>query len=43
MASVTHMGVAATDHVVLYAFRNIADDCRIARGDRPRLPGGSPR
>jgi len=27
MASVTHMGVAATDHVVLYAFRNIADGC----------------
>jgi hypothetical protein len=27
MASVTHMGVAATDHVVLYAFRNVADGC----------------
>ena len=27
MASVTHMGVAAGDHVVLYAFRNIADGC----------------
>jgi hypothetical protein len=27
MASVTHMGVAATDHVVLYAFRNAADGC----------------
>ncbi len=24
MASVTHMGVAATDHVVLYALRNIS-------------------
>jgi hypothetical protein len=27
MASVTHMGVAATDHVVLYALRNIAGGC----------------
>ena len=27
MASVTHMGVAATDHVVLYSFRSIADGC----------------
>src|SRR6266571_2858166 len=27
MASVTHMGVPATDHVVLYALRNIAGGC----------------
>lgn len=27
MASVTHMGVAATDHVVLYALRTIAGGC----------------
>jgi len=27
MASVTHMGVAATDHVVLYGLRNIAGGC----------------
>jgi hypothetical protein len=27
MASVTHMGVPATEHVVLYALRNIADGC----------------
>jgi|KBSSwiStaDraftv2_1062776.scaffolds.fasta_scaffold871488_2 hypothetical protein len=27
MASVTHMDVAATDHVVLYALRNIAGGC----------------
>src|SRR5262245_63711810 len=27
MASVTHMGVAAIDHVVLYALRNITGGC----------------
>lgn len=27
MASITHMGVAPTDHVVLYALRNIAGGC----------------
>ena len=27
MASVTHLRVPATDHVVLYGFRNIADGC----------------
>src|SRR5690349_11899076 len=27
MTSVTHMGVAGTDHVVLYALRNIAGGC----------------
>src|SRR5215469_13825792 len=27
MASVTHMGVAAADHVVLYGLRNIAGGC----------------
>lgn len=27
MASVTHMGVAATDHVILYALRNISGGC----------------
>ena len=27
MASVTHMGVPATDHVVLYALHNIAGGC----------------
>jgi hypothetical protein len=27
MASTTHMGVAATDHVVLYALRNITGGC----------------
>ena len=27
MATVTHMGVQATDHVVLYALRNVAGGC----------------
>ena len=30
MASITHMGVAQTDHVLLYALRNITGGCPLA-------------